>query len=118
MSRVNDADLEAFLKQRGDLPEEGGFHSQDGLFFRRLDDGRVRVTVVKYTPIRGSSVDEKGRYQNPIIGSAREAIFSTILTPEVWASIAASVSYRDENSTTWDEARMYHMGELAGAPFR
>jgi hypothetical protein len=76
------------------LSEEGGFHSQDGLFFRRLDDGRVRVSVVEFAPVR-------------------RAIFSTVLAPDVWASIAASVSHRDETFATWDEARRYHMGATA-----
>lgn len=100
MSRVDDATLAGWLIERGNLPEEGGFHSQEGLFFRRLDDGRVRVSVVAY--------DQQPNHAPPI----HRLVFTTVLTPYVWASIAASAGYRDETAAVWDEALRYHMGAV------
>lgn len=109
MGRVTDADVERWAKAHDRLPEEAGFHAQDGLIVRRLDDGSVRVVVIAYKRVRGSALDEHGRAVHDVVGTMQEMIFSTILTPESWASIVSSVCARGETEGTWDEARRFHM---------
>ncbi len=62
------------------------YHARDGLFFERLADGSVRVTV------RDGDVQR----------------FAAVLPPETWASVLAQVSARGETYDTWNEARQYH----------
>jgi hypothetical protein len=110
VARLTDAEAEAYAKKYDRLPDEIGFHVQDGLFFRRLDDGRVRISVIKYTRVRGSipSLRDESGTMREVVASVQEVIFSTIMTPESWASCMASVCARGEDSNTWEEAQRFH----------
>jgi hypothetical protein len=59
------------------------FHSQDGLYFGRTEDGSVYV-----------------RWKDN----------ETTLPEASWASVVASVSARGDNSKTWAEACDFHNG--------
>jgi len=92
MARIPDAEIEAIMLANGALPEEAGFHVANGLFFRRLDDGSVRVTVVNADPV----------------SSRRKVYFDQTIDPESWASVVASVSLLDETYDRWFEALAFH----------
>lgn len=69
------------------------FHAQEGWFFTRLSGGKVviehRVTASEASPI----------------------ISYQVFTPEVWASIVASVSIKGEEDRRWYMALDFHMKE-------
>ena len=120
MARLRDAGVEAFAKEQHLLPEEVGFHVQDGLFLRRMDDGRVKVSVVHHYPVSGFVQDLKGLdgsvYHEGklplVLGSAKQVMFTAVLTPESWASCMAAVCGRGEDGATWQEALAFHTREL------
>lgn len=92
--RLDDAHVSELVKD-GIIRDEDetGFHSQDGLFFRRMDDGSVRVTLMEYT----SGLDPR-------------RVFQTLLPSSSWASVIASMSLRGENSfIDYINAVNYHM---------
>lgn len=68
---------------------EGGFHWRDGIFFKRLPDGAVRLrrfTDFNYSPT----------YEDAII------------PPNEWASIVCSVSKEGETGARWNAAQDFH----------
>lgn len=65
------------------------FHARDGLFFERLSDGKVHVSV------------RSGPCQ-----------FDTVLPENEWGSVLATVSDRGEDYHTWMEARRFHTSVL------
>ncbi len=76
-----------------------GFHSQDGLCFQRLEDGRVHVRLV--VPILDHST-ETG------YSLSQAVTFQTILPAASWASVVASVSAKGETGETFNEALRWH----------
>lgn len=91
MGRIADADIPDIARQYGCLPEELGFHLQNGLIFRRLDDGRVQIVVIDYQP-----------------GHTATVLFKTVTDPSGWASVVASVSEQGEDYNRWMQAREFH----------
>jgi len=67
-------------------PIDSGFHWRDGWYFKRLDDGTVRVLLV-----HGQQI-----YQHLIIPDNE------------WASIVCSVSADGETGERWQQARNFH----------
>ena len=63
-----------------------GFHSKQGLFFRRDEDGNVIVRKV--------------------VGG--RVMFKITLDSNSWASVMASVCARGEDAFTFEEARQFH----------
>lgn len=65
-----------------------GFHTLEGWWFQRLDDGRVQVTHTDPTgeTVHGQVVIEGGP----------------------WCSVVATVSAKGETSATWQEALRFH----------
>lgn len=91
MGRIADADVVDVAVRYGCLPEELGFHLQNGLIFRRLDDGRVQIVVIDYQP-----------------GHTPAVLFKTVTDPSGWASVVASVSEQGETFDRWMAARQFH----------
>jgi len=85
-----------------------GFHWSNHIFFKRLDDGSVRVQKY-YLPddiVNGNRVGfnwEKAGLQ-----------WEYVIPPESWASIVASVSKRGETGDTFQEALEQHMSSDPG----
>ena len=73
--------------------EEGETHSQDGLMFKRMPDGSVRIRL--FADGLGPS-------------SGADLVFQTVLPDSSWASIMASCSARDEDHLTHTEALEFH----------
>lgn len=69
-----------------DLP--GGFHAKDMWFFRREDDGSVRITAP----------DSMGPGAHQVV----------TLDASTWASVVASVSAQGETSDTYRAALDFH----------
>ena len=67
--------------------EIGEYHAHDRWTFKRCDGGAVRVR----------------RYDD-----AGAVLMETTVTPEMWASIVATVSARDESHETYREALDAH----------
>lgn len=69
--------------------EDGGFHWKHNIFWKRLDDGPVRVR--HFTEFNGCPqwVD-------------------WVIPADEWASIVASVSAAGETLETWNAAKQYH----------
>lgn len=74
------------LKQ---LRDEAGFHWKDDVFFRRLEDGSVRVRHFSSWNYHPNCAD-------------------WIVTPSEWASIVASVSASGENIDSFRGAESLH----------
>jgi hypothetical protein len=69
--------------------DEGGFHWRDNIFFKRLEDGSVRVRHFmewNYCP----------------------NFKDWIIPPNEWASIVCSVSKEGETAKRWDAAQDFH----------
>jgi hypothetical protein len=69
---------------------ETGFHNRDGWFYKRLDNGVVRISHVLHPPIFGRLVEQFCIPENE------------------WASIVCSVSEAGETSERWMAARRFH----------
>jgi hypothetical protein len=117
MARLTDAQAAEWAKEHDVLPEEVGFHVQDGLMLRRLDDGRVQLSVVSYRRMRGHAIPIDKEHDplppgwnvsHKVVGSLIEVVFSTVLAPESWASCVASMCARGEDGTTWQQALAFH----------
>lgn len=68
---------------------KAGFHWRDGWFFKREEDGSVRISFV--------------------VG---EVLYQRLVIPESeWASIVCSVSAMGENGSAWTKFRQFHMGK-------
>lgn len=75
------------------------FHSKDGLYFQRRDDGSVDISHWL------SGIANTGRAdQQPCDVLNR----SWRLTASEWASVVASVSQDGENGETWKAALDFH----------
>lgn len=74
--------------------ETGEFHLEQGICFKRMDDnGSVRIR----------------KYKQPIPNDETPEIeFECTVDDSSWASVVASVSARDEDADTWQEALDYH----------
>jgi len=68
--------------------ENSGFHARDNWFFRREDDGSVRIVAP----------DSMGP-------GAHQTV---VLDANTWASAVASVSAAGETSETFQAARQFH----------
>lgn len=71
-----------------------GFHSAHGWWFKREDDGSVRVA---YAPLVG--VDEPGPIEQDVK-----------FTASMWNSIVASVSAQGDTPVTYGTAHRLHWG--------
>jgi hypothetical protein len=69
---------------------QSGFHWRDGWYFKRLEDGSVRVSHVTHPPF-------EGKLEQQFVISENE-----------WASIVCSVSAEGETSQRWQKAREFH----------
>ena len=76
------------------MTDTPGFHARDNWFFRREDDGSVRILAP----------DTMGP-------GAHQAV---TLDANTWASVVASVSARGETSETFQAARDFHGGTPDG----
>jgi hypothetical protein len=70
------------------------FHAKNNWYFERQPSGLVRIVK-----------REGEKAANPIL-------VAVTLTPEMWASIVASVSEMGETGQTFRAALMFHNGEL------
>ncbi len=73
------------------------FHSRDGVFFQRQEDGSVRVLI-----------RETGHDEAPVLKDAT-------LGPSEWASVVASMSKEGENGETWRMALRTQVGAEAAS---
>lgn len=73
--------------------QRDGFHWQDGLFFKRVPDGNVRIR------------------QHAERGASDEVLSEIIIPPNEWASIVCSVSHDGEDSERYRMALRFH-GEM------
>jgi hypothetical protein len=71
----------------------GAFHSKDGWWWDRLENGDVGVTITGLT-------------SNPEVIDAQ-----IVFNPDTWASIVSSVSASGDNAETWGAARRFHNGQ-------
>lgn len=76
--------------------ENEGFHARDNWFFRREDDGSVRILAP----------DSMG-------SGAHQAV---TLDANTWASVVASVSGSGETAETFHAARRFHDGASEESP--
>ncbi len=74
------------------MVENRGFHTRDGLFFRREPDGGV--TVRKYGLMKDLP------------------IFSITLDKRKWESVVASCCRRGETAQTFKEAQDFHQASI------
>ena len=70
------------------------FHVNNGLYFKRFDDGSVLIV---------KKVDSSN--------DAR-TIFEQVLDADGWASVVASLSAYNETSISFQAARKFHAGEI------
>lgn len=73
------------------MTDTSGFHARDNWFFRREDDGSVRILAP----------DSMGPGAHQVV----------TLDADTWASAVASVSAIGETSETFQAARCFHGGE-------
>lgn len=78
-----------------------GFHYRNGFYWKRLDDGSVRLTKTcsyrsKYPDFEGEPVQDE------------VADWTLTIDPSSWASIVASVSARGETGKTYRAALAAH----------
>lgn len=79
-------------------PESRGFHSTDGLFFKRNEDGSVTI-----------------RAEDPPWEDGHGQLVKTVTLPaDSWASAVASVCAQGENATTFGAAGDLHAGRVVG----
>ena len=74
------------------------FHTTDGIFFRRLDNGDVEMTQ------RNKAPDSTDDPQTWMIG------FVHVIPIGIWASVVASVSEGGETSDRFLAADAFHAG--------
>ncbi len=74
----------------------GIFHTHDGWYFQRLDDGTVHITKRKNGPGFGDG----------------EIIEEHKLDPSSWASVVSHVSSAGETGPTYQTALAFHGGKL------
>jgi hypothetical protein len=79
-----------------------GFHSRDGFYFERLEDGTVRVSLCLHGLANTGRAD-----QAPVAVVVR----SVDLPENEWASVVASVSSLGDTGENWQRARDFHFGE-------
>lgn len=85
------------------------FHSHDGWYWERIDDGGVRVMKLG---VRLSEEPDDGQPPTVVAGGQLRVLLNEhVLTAEAWASIVASVSARDETTETYNEALAFHAKE-------
>lgn len=78
--------------------EIGNFHNRDGWYFKRLDDGSVRIQ--KTTTAQADAPLE----------------YEHVIPENEWASIVSHVSAEGGNGETYDVARQFHgLHAFAGA---
>lgn len=77
--------------------EQQGFHWRDNIFWKRLDDGSVRLA---FFMTRASGKAHDGDYDEPV----RELI----IPAAEWASIVCSVSREGETGDRWKQAQSFH----------
>lgn len=92
---AEDARLEQIIADRK-CDAESGFHWRDGWFFKRQEDGSVRVL----------HLDEHKNVKTQIIIPENE-----------WASIVTSVSAEGETAERWEQSRRFHGCQLPTAPY-
>jgi hypothetical protein len=73
------------------MTDTSGFHARDNWFFRREDDGSVRILAP----------DSMGPGAHQVV----------TLDADTWASAVASVSAVGETSESFQTARRFHNGE-------
>lgn len=73
--------------------ETSSFHWREGLHFKRMESGGVRVV-------------KRADYPSQAI-----PVMDFVIPPSEWASIVASVSKPNETHETWSKALAFHMGE-------
>lgn len=72
-----------FQQSEVEKPEEKEFHQRDGWYFRRMEDGAVRI---------------------------RHGIVSHVIPAEEWVSVVASMSRAGETSETYRFVQDFHAG--------
>jgi len=75
--------------------DTSGFHARDNWFFRREDDGAVRILAP----------DSLGPGAHQVV----------TLDADTWASVVASVSAGGETSESFQAARRFHDNHVTGA---
>ncbi len=86
------------------------FHSKDGWFFRRLEDGEDGdVHVIKTRDGREPrfASDDADEHDPDFLSNIEAQV---IFDKSTWASIVATVSVRGETAKTWEEALRFHNG--------
>ena len=73
------------------MEENEGFHLEQGLFFKRLENGKVRIR--KYKTAHSKET---------------EIIFEQVIDAFGWASIIGSVSNKGEGDGRFDIALQFH----------
>jgi len=76
------------------------FHSEDNLFFGRLQDGSVRILKFDSNVALESYPKVEDSYPN--------ALFDVTIKPNHWASIIASVSFMGEEHYRYYKAMEFH----------
>jgi len=75
------------------------FHAKEGWFFGREKDGRVRI------------IKTRGAVEPRQVGEEFvNAEVTVLLEPDMWASVVASVSAKNETTDTYHAARDFHAG--------
>jgi hypothetical protein len=69
------------------------FHVSDGLFFERLEDGKVRIRKTT-----------DGRDGSPVV-------FEQVIDAGSWSSVVLSMSAFDERPNDWHVFMEYHLGK-------
>jgi hypothetical protein len=69
------------------------FHSKNGLFFDRNQDGSVKIVVTK------------GKFP---LDAPDEILYQQSLDADTWASVVSTVSKEGETSETFQQAREFH----------
>lgn len=77
--------------------ENEGFHWRDNMFWKRLDDGSVRIRLFA-TRESGAMLD----------GDDEEPVREWIIPAAEWASIVRSVSKNGETGEPWNSAQDFH----------
>lgn len=73
------------------------FHVKDGVYFERIEDGTVHLTV----------------FEGPFQKQAK--VKDIVMSPSEWASVVASVSHNGESAHTFKGAMLFHNGEREAA---
>ncbi len=75
-----------------------GFHCREGWYFKRQDDGSVRIFHVD------------GHAEG--LGFPPETDADFLIDADSWASVVASVSKGGETGDRWQAILVFHMGEI------